>query len=345
MVVLLGPSGCGKTTTLRMIAGFVDASSGRVTLDGRDVLGDPPYLRNMGMVFQSYALFPHLTVAQNVAFGLEMRRMSRRETASRVAEMLRLVKLESYAARLPRELSGGQQQRVALARALAIRPSLLLMDEPLSNLDATLRAEVAREIRILQRDNNLTALMVTHDQAEAMAMADRLVVMRDGRVEQTGSQEDLYERPATAFVASFIGQSNSLTGSLNGGDALMLEDGTALRLASRYAHRGPCQLSLRPERITVIPADAKGPAALGTIELSTYLGASVEHVVRLGTRSLVIRMPTLEGQATRRFATGAAVGISWQASAERLFGPDGHAVSPVGTASDHLTPHGAPQHA
>jgi putative spermidine/putrescine transport system ATP-binding protein len=344
MVVLLGPSGCGKTTTLRMIAGFVDASSGRVTLDGRDVLGDPPYRRNMGMVFQSYALFPHLTVARNVAFGLEMRRISRREVTARVTEMLRLVKLEPYAARLPQELSGGQQQRVALARALAIRPSLLLMDEPLSNLDATLRAEVAREIRILQRDNNLTALMVTHDQAEAMAMADRLVVMREGRVEQAGTQEDLYERPATAFVASFIGQSNSLAGTLDD-DALVLDDGTALRLASRYAHRGACQLSLRPERVTLLPADSESAAARGLIELSTYLGASVEHVVRLGARSVVIRMPTLEGRATRRFSAGTAVGIGWQASAERLFGPAGQAVPPLETATDFITQYGASQHA
>ena len=331
MVVLLGPSGCGKTTTLRMIAGFAEASGGRVVLDGRDILGQPPYARNMGMVFQSYALFPHMTVADNVAFGLQMRRMARPETASRVAEMLRLVKLERFAARLPRELSGGQQQRVALARALAIHPGLLLMDEPLSNLDAALRADVAREIRILQRDNNLTALMVTHDQSEAMAMADRLVVMRDGRVEQVGTQEDLYERPATAFVARFIGHSNTIAGTLRDGDTLVLPEGGTLRLAGRYDADGPCELSLRPERVRVLADGQVGAAAHGVVELSTYLGAAVEHVIRVNGLDLVLRQATLEGEATRRLVPGAAAAIGWPASAERLFGADGLPLSAVAT--------------
>ena len=201
MVVLLGPSGCGKTTTLRLIAGFVQPTAGDIRIDGASIVAQPPHRREMGIVFQSYALFPHLSVARNVAFGLEMRRQSRTAIAARVDEMLRLVKLEPYAQRLPRELSGGQQQRVALARALAIHPAVLLLDEPLSNLDAALRQEVARDIRILQRDGGLTAIMVTHDQDEAMAMADRLVVMKDGQVQQIGQQPDLYERPATPFVA------------------------------------------------------------------------------------------------------------------------------------------------
>jgi len=214
LVVLLGPSGCGKTTTLRMIAGFVEASAGDVRLDGQSVLGLPPHRRDMGLVFQSYALFPHLTVARNIAFGLEMRGMARPACDARVAEMLRLTRLGALADRLPRQLSGGQQQRVALARALAIQPRVLLLDEPLSNLDAALRAEVGREIRLLQRESGLTTVMVTHDQDEAMAMADRLVVMRDGRVQQAGTQEDLYERPATPFVAGFIGRSNMVPGVL-----------------------------------------------------------------------------------------------------------------------------------
>ena len=217
LIVLLGPSGCGKTTTLRMIAGFVDATDGTIELEGRPIGDLPPHRRDMGMVFQNYALFPHLSVARNVAFGLEMRHMSRTERDARVSDMLRLVKLEPYADRLPRQLSGGQQQRVAIARAVAIHPKVLLLDEPLSNLNSELRQDVAREIRLLQQDRALTTIMVTHDQQEAMTMADRLVVMRDGRVQQVGRQEDLYERPLTPFVARFIGSSNLLAGTLEDG--------------------------------------------------------------------------------------------------------------------------------
>ena len=192
MVVLLGPSGCGKTTTLRMVAGFIQASGGDVRVDGQSILALPPHRREMGIVFQSYALFPHLTVARNIAFGLEMRGVPAAERKARVERMLGLARLEELAGRLPRQLSGGQQQRVALARALAIQPRVLLLDEPLSNLDAALRGDVGRDIRLLQRESNLTTIMVTHDQDEAMAMADRLVVMKDGKVQQTGTQEDLY---------------------------------------------------------------------------------------------------------------------------------------------------------
>ncbi len=338
MIVLLGPSGCGKTTTLRMIAGFVDADDGAIVLDGQSIGGQPPHLRGMGMVFQGYALFPHMTVAANVAFGLQMRRMPRPQIAERVAEMLRLVKLETFAERLPRQLSGGQQQRVALARALAIHPKLLLLDEPLSNLDAALRQDVAREIRILQRDNEFTTVMVTHDQAEAMAMADRLVVMREGRVEQIGTQEDLYERPATPFVATFIGHSNVVTGTLRDGSALVLPDSTVLRLVGRYAGGGVCRLAARPERIVLASAGAAGAergqpdgsvCAVGRVTLSTYLGATVEHVVRLGTETdLVVRGPTLEGGATRRFAVGDPVSVAWPLAGEKLFDNDDKPLPP-----------------
>ncbi|MBC7801243.1 MAG: ABC transporter ATP-binding protein, partial [Gemmatimonadaceae bacterium] len=214
LVVLLGPSGCGKTTTLRMVAGFIEPSGGDIVLDGQSIVALPPHRREMGIVFQSYALFPHLSVARNVAFGLEMRGDGRARRDARVAEMLRLVKLEPFADRLPKQLSGGQQQRVAIARALAIRPRVLLLDEPLSNLDAALRHEVAREMRIMQRDSNLTTIMVTHDQDEAMAMADRLVVMDRGRVRQAGTPEEVYERPADLFVAGFIGRCNSFGGTV-----------------------------------------------------------------------------------------------------------------------------------
>src|SRR3954471_23769529 len=209
-LVLLDPSGCGKTTTLRMVAGFIEPTAGQVRLGGGDVTLLPPWKRNTGMVFQSYALFPHLTVAQNVAFGLEMRKLPKADIGKRVEEALALVRLSGFGPPLPRQLSGGQQQRVALARALAIRPDVLLLDEPLSNLDAKLREEVRIEIRELQRQLGLTTVMVTHDQEEALTVADRLVVMADGEIRQIGTQRDLYERPADRFVAGFVGRSTFL---------------------------------------------------------------------------------------------------------------------------------------
>ncbi len=317
LVVLLGPSGCGKTTTLRMVAGFVDATSGDVLLDGQSILALPPYRREMGLVFQSYALFPHLSVARNIAFGLEMRRTARPALLQRVQEMLRLTRLEALADRLPRQLSGGQQQRVALARALAVHPRVLLLDEPLSNLDAALRAEVGREIRLMQRDAGLTTIMVTHDQDEAMAMADRLVVMKDGFVQQVGTQEEVYERPATPFVAGFIGSSNLLAGTLAAG--VVAVGGAALRLAGAYDGAGGCTLALRPERLALGPAGEGGPgSAPGTVELASYLGAVREHLVRLGPDlRIVVRDPTA-GPA-RLHRAGEAVTVRWETGAERLF--------------------------
>jgi len=318
MVVLLGPSGCGKTTTLRMVAGFVPASTGDVRLDGASILGLPPHRRDMGLVFQGYALFPHMTVARNVAFGLEMRGVAGPARDARVAEMLRLTRIEALADRLPRQLSGGQQQRVALARALAIRPRVLLLDEPLSNLDAALRAEVGRDIRLLQRGSGLTTVMVTHDQDEAMAMADRLVVMQDGRVQQCGTQEDLYERPATPFVAGFIGRSNMVPGALKESGAVLAE-GAVLRLAGRYAGAGGCTLALRPERLTLAPAGLDGPGtAAGTVELASYLGAVREHLVRLAPNLRVVLRDATTG-AGRLHAVGEAVTLRWDTGAERLF--------------------------
>src|SRR2546421_3059511 len=227
-LVLLGPSGCGKTTTLRMIAGFVEPSGGSATIGGTDVTYLPPWRRNTGMVFQSYALFPHMTVAENVAFGLEMRKISKTDIAARAKEVLRMVRLDGYADRLPRQLSGGQQQRVALARALAVRPDVLLLDEPLSNLDAKLREEVRIEIRELQRKLGLTTIMVTHDQEEALTMADRLVVMSHGKVQQIGSQRDLYEHPANAFVAGFVGRTNFVRGRVEAPGLFRSESGLAI---------------------------------------------------------------------------------------------------------------------
>src|SRR5215813_4274744 len=212
-VSLLGPSGCGKTTTLQMIAGFVEPSGGAVRLEGRDLLAVKPARRGLGIVFQSYALFPHMTVAQNVSFGLEMQGVAAAERTKRVGETLELVGLAAFADRFPRQLSGGQQQRVALARALVIRPPILLLDEPLSNLDAKLREEMQIELRQIQRSVGTTTILVTHDQAEAMALSDRLVVMNHGRVEQIDAPHEAYERPATAFVAGFLGRTNALNGA------------------------------------------------------------------------------------------------------------------------------------
>src|SRR5581483_7056099 len=213
-IALLGPSGCGKTTTLRMTAGLVPASGGRIMIGGDDVTRLPPYRRDIGLVFQNYALFPHMTVAQNVAFGLEMRSVPKAEIATRVAEALALVRLEVYGARRPRELSGGQQQRVALARARVIRPNLLLLDEPLSNVDAKLREEMRVELRDIQRRLGITTVYVTHDQVEALSMCDRVAVMGGGRLVQFGTPFEIYERPRDPFIADFVGRTNKLAGSV-----------------------------------------------------------------------------------------------------------------------------------
>ncbi len=212
-VALLGPSGCGKTTTLQMIAGFVEPTSGAIRLAGKDLLAIKPARRGLGIVFQSYALFPHMTVAENVGFGLEMQGVGAAERKTRVAETLELVGLGAFATRFPRQMSGGQQQRVALARALVIRPQILLLDEPLSNLDAKLREGMQIELRQIQRTVGTTTILVTHDQAEAMALSDRIVVMNQGRAEQIGPPHEAYERPATPFVANFLGKTNLVNGA------------------------------------------------------------------------------------------------------------------------------------
>jgi len=327
LIVLLGPSGCSKTTTLRLIAGFVAPTGGDIRLDGRSIVAQPPHRREMGIVFQSYALFPHLTVARNVAFGLEMRRMTAAATEARVAEMLRMVKLETLAARLPRELSGGQQQRVALARALAIHPRLLLLDEPLSNLDAALRQDMAREIRILQRAGGITTIMVTHDQTEAMALADRLVVMHEGRVQQIGTPEAIHARPANPFVARFIGGSNILAGRLGGSRRLVLADGAVLTLAGRYADSNEATLAVRPDSVHLLAPDGNARAE-GEVELCTWLGSVVEHVVRLGPDTTILtRGPALGRDAVRRHPPGTHVALAWEQDEERLFDADGNALA------------------
>ena len=317
-LVLLGPSGCGKTTTLRMVAGFIEPTSGHVKLGGGDVTLLPPWKRNAGMVFQSYALFPHLTVAQNVAFGLEMRKLPRSDIDKRVDEALALVRLGGLGARLPRQLSGGQQQRVALARALAIRPDVLLLDEPLSNLDAKLRHEVRVEIRELQRQLGLTTVMVTHDQEEALTMADRRVVMNEGSVHQVGTQRDLYERPADRFVAGFVGRTTFLAGTVEAPGRFRTDGGLGLAIVGDTT--GKATLSLRPERLEI----ASGPLPgldndlSGTVEFVSYLGAQIDIHVRLSPADrLVVQTANRAGGFAPE--VGQTVHVGWQASAGQVF--------------------------
>ena len=299
LLALLGPSGCGKTTTLRMVAGFVDPSAGRILLDGADITRTPAHRRGMGMVFQSYALFPHLTVAENIAFGLRRRRTPRAEVADRVARTIALLRLDGLGDRLPRQLSGGQQQRVAVGRALVIAPRVLLLDEPFSNLDALLREGTRVELRRLQSSLRLTTLFVTHDQAEAMAISDRVAVMNAGRLEQLGTPREVYERPASRFVAGFIGRANLFTS-----DGARSEDGIALDAPA------PGLLLLRPERVALDAGPAEGPNAVaGTLEVLSFLGSGAQAVLRLpGGRALLAEGPAAWADA---FAPGAAATARW----------------------------------
>jgi putative spermidine/putrescine transport system ATP-binding protein len=317
-VVLLGPSGCGKTTTLRVVAGFAEPTHGAVRLGGRDITELPPWKRNAGLVFQSYALFPHLTVAQNVAFGLEMRKVGTAEIASRVADALRLVRLEHLAERLPRQLSGGQQQRVALARALVFRPDVLLLDEPLSNLDAKLRQEVRVETRELQRKLGITTVMVTHDQEEALTMADRLVVMHEGTVKQVGTQQDLYERPTDRFVAGFVGRSTFIDGEVEAPGRFLSAGG--LRLGCTADAVGPATLALRPERILIAATPQAGMdnSLPGVVEFVSYLGATVDMHVRISpAERVVVQIPNRAGSLVPK--VGEEVNVAWPAGNAIVF--------------------------
>jgi len=248
-ISFLGPSGCGKTTTLQMIAGFLDPSRGAIRLEGKDLTAVHPARRGLGIVFQSYALFPHMTAAENVAFGLEMKKVPRGERAERVRAALAMVGLSGYEERYPRRMSGGQQQRVALARALVIRPSVLLLDEPLSNLDAKLREEMQIELRQIQRTLGTTTVLVTHDQNEAMSLSDRIVVMSQGRIEQIGTPQETYERPASAFVSQFLGKTNEFAATVDRGSASARLVAGAWSAPAPPGVAGPVTISIRPERI------------------------------------------------------------------------------------------------
>ena len=316
-MVLLGPSGCGKTTTLRMIAGFVEPSSGRILFGNRDVTDLPPYHRHTGLVFQGYALFPHLSVFENVAFGLRMRKLDRDTVAERTRDALRLVRLEDLGERTPRQLSGGQQQRVALARALVIEPEILLLDEPLSNLDAKLREEVRVEIRQLQRRLGLTTVMVTHDQEEALSVADRLVVMSDGKIQQIGNQRELYTAPTNQFVAGFIGRTNFFAGAMAGPRRFRTSSGLEIAVAATAAPER--LLAIRPERVRLGNANGAANSFVGTIEFVSYLGANTEYVVRLTSGDAVtVEVHNDRAESAEPFTVGSRTSVAWDPDACQL---------------------------
>ncbi len=307
-VSLLGPSGCGKTTTLQMIAGFVEVSDGRILLDGRDITHAKPSSRGLGVVFQSYALFPHMSVAQNVAFGLRMRKVAAADIQRRVANVLALVRLTEHAQRYPRELSGGQRQRVALARALVIEPPVLLLDEPLSNLDANLREEMQFEIRRIQREVGITTLMVTHDQAEALSISDRVVVMQAGRITQIDEPYTLYEHPRTRFISSFVGKANMLPGDL---------DAQGVAQVRQTPGDGALTLSLRPEKIDLVAA---GSGRLqGKVVTRYFLGSQWLYRIETAIGELTV-VRRNEGDAP--MAEGTEVGMDWHADLLRVLAAD-----------------------
>jgi putative spermidine/putrescine transport system ATP-binding protein len=313
LVALLGPSGCGKSTTLRMIAGLVPVSAGRIVVGGRDITGTPPHRRDIGLVFQSYALFPHLSVAQNIAFGLKTRGIGRAEIARKVDDAIRLVHLQGLADRYPKQLSGGQQQRVALARALVIEPSMLLLDEPLSNLDAKLRDQMRNEIRDIQQRLAITTVFVTHDQVEALAMCDLVAVMNQGRLEQVGTPLDLYERPATAFVAGFVGRTNRFA-AMGRGDNVVSIGQTSFRAARPVC--GKVDVMIRPHRIRLHPVtqapstDGETNQASGTIRRITFVGDVIQADVQMG--EVLLSVETATSQAGYPFAEGVEVMATWR---------------------------------
>lgn len=309
-ISLLGPSGCGKTTTLRMIAGLNEPDEGTVVIGDETVNDKPVHKRNIGMVFQSYALFPHMTVSENIAFGLKMRARSKTEIAAKTEQVLELIQLPGIGDRLPKQLSGGQQQRVALARAIVTEPSVLLLDEPLSNIDAKLREKMRIELKQLQEKLKITAIYVTHDQIEALAMSDRVVVMNQGAIEQVGRPLQIYESPATGFVANFIGRSNFLSGQITAVNDCEIEVTTASdwRVIAQRTGEIPVgkriRMAIRPERIRISETGAAKSLrnqAHGKIEFIAYLGSSTQYQILLneGDR-LIVEQQNLKGAPTRK---------------------------------------------
>jgi ABC-type Fe3+/spermidine/putrescine transport system ATPase subunit len=324
LFTLLGPSGCGKTTLLRLLAGFYQPDAGEIRFGDRVVSGLPPYERNIGMVFQNYALWPHMTVAGNVAYGLKLRKLGAADVAARLAEGLRKVNLTGFEARYPGQLSGGQQQRVALARALVLNPDILLLDEPLSNLDAKIRVQVRAEIRKLQRELGITTIYVTHDQEEALSLSDRVAVMKDGRVLQVGAPKELYERPRTRFVADFVGTNNLVPGRVSGrvGTDLVVDTAVGtLRAVSSGPVGERCVLAIRPENVAI---DAGAPGAAsnvvadgnvvrGRVSFVAYLGNALRYDVEAGP-SQVLKADVRDAWHHEPLSIGREVAVSFPAS-------------------------------
>jgi spermidine/putrescine transport system ATP-binding protein len=304
---LLGPSGCGKTTTLRMIGGFEEPTEGAIYLGDTDVVGLPPYKRDVNTVFQSYALFPHMTIFDNVAFGLQRRKVGKQEIKGRVLEMLELVDLKGREGRKPKQLSGGQQQRVALARALVNTPRVLLLDEPLGALDLKLRKQMQLELKRIQGEVGITFVHVTHDQEEAMTMADTIAVMNQGRIEQLGSPHELYERPQTAFVANFLGTSNLLAGTIEAPGAVRLHDGTVVQVDTNGA-TGAVSVGVRPEKVRL---GEGGPNSLaGTVRESAYIGVATQIVVGTSVGEISVFHQNAEAGGLVP-VSGSQVTVSW----------------------------------
>ena len=324
---LLGPSGCGKTTTLRMVAGFEAPTSGSILLDGVDVASWPPNRRNVNTVFQSYALFPFLTVAENVAFGMKYRSVPKSERSDRVAEALAMVQLSGYENRRSNQLSGGQQQRVALARALVLRPAVLLLDEPLGALDAKLRRSLQVELAALQKQVGITFLYVTHDQEEALTMSDRLAVMNHGRIVQLGAPEEVYNEPVDAYVADFLGVSNLMDAQVEPGRAgqgpcrVRMGDFVLDAETGRLDCTGPVRLAIRPERIHLHPYETGGPNCVpGMVERLVFLGSTTHIYLRLATGAPLQALVRNDG-GTLPYGQGTAVNVGLPAAALRVLGP------------------------
>jgi spermidine/putrescine transport system ATP-binding protein len=338
---LLGPSGCGKTTTLRMIGGFEAPTSGVIELQGQDVTWLPPYKRNVNTVFQNYALFPHLTIYENVAFGLRRKGTKDAEVKSRVTDMLKLVELSGFEIRRPTQISGGQAQRVALARALINKPAVLLLDEPLGALDLKLRKQMQVELKRIQQEVGITFIYVTHDQEEAMTMSDRIAVMNKGRYEQLGEPESLYERPMTRFVAGFLGVSNLLPGAVEGNDgtyaAVRLADDTRIRAPrALVGDTANVSVGVRPEKIRLHEAEIEAPAGhnhmSGVVRDASYLGVSTQYLIeaRGGAQIMVYEQNVERATKAELWAPGEAVQMTWSPDHTFVVADDG---APVAVAA------------
>jgi spermidine/putrescine ABC transporter ATP-binding subunit len=309
---LLGPSGCGKTTTLNLIGGFVSVTSGEIFIEGQRADRIPPHKRNVNTVFQNYALFPHLSVSDNVAFGLKMARVNRKDAGPRVTDALKLVGLEEHADRFPAQLSGGQQQRVAVARALVNRPAVLLLDEPLGALDLKLRKRLQIELAQIHREVGTTFVFVTHDQEEAMAMADRIAVMNEGRIEQIGTPEEIYRRPASRFVADFIGESNFLEVERDGHDKVVALDGSEVPCQPPAGEWRTATLMIRPEDVQVLAGNGHRTGLAGKVVRSAFLGSFTRVAVQCDTAGAQI-MAALQGGAASQIEENATATVTWAA--------------------------------